>query len=193
MKIIRRAAISDIPEMLKIYSPYVTDTPVSFEYEVPSLENFTLRFKTITKQFPWLVCEWNGQIVGYAYAHTVFERAAYQWIADISVYIDAAYHRNGIATLFYQSIEQFLKLQGYYQLYAIITSGNQKSLRFHESLGFREMVVYQNCGYKLGSWHDVSWYIKELALPDGEPRLPIPFHSLDDSVISEILSKSIQK
>lgn len=191
MAVIRKAEKHDIPAILQIYSPYIKNTSVSFEYEVPSLKEFTLRFEKITKQFPWLVCEIDGVPAGYAYASKAFERAAYQWDADISVYIDQNFHRKGIAMAFYQCIEQFLVMQGYYHLYAGVTGGNQNSIRFHQSLGFSQFAVYRNCGYKLGAWHHVIWFEKDLQKLNDAPILPIAFSSLDENSVGAILKSAV--
>ena len=190
---IRKAAKQDISEILKIYSPYIVNTAISFEYEVPSLDVFTLRYEKITKQFPWLVCEIDGVLSGYAYASFAFERAAYQWSADISVYIDKKHHRKGIATAFYRCIEQFLVMQGYYNLYAVITGTNEKSLSFHRSLGYSELAVFHHSGYKLSEWHDVMWYEKNLREFTDDPKPPIAFSILDESQIDAILLDYTQK
>jgi L-amino acid N-acyltransferase YncA len=155
---IRLAAEGDSASILKIYIPFITDTYVSFENEVPALEEFEKRIRNIQKKFPWLVCEINGNIAGYAYASRYRERESYDWSADFSVYVDPEHHGKKIGTALYFSLFELLKIQGYYNIYAGIALPNIKSESLHESFGFKGIGIYHNVGYKLGSWHDVRWY-----------------------------------
>jgi phosphinothricin acetyltransferase len=95
---IRLATPEDLPQILAIYAPYVTDTTHTLEYTVPSLEEFTARFQDITAQFPWLVWEEEGKILGYAYGSLPFHRAGYRWCAEASMYLHPDAHRRGIGT-----------------------------------------------------------------------------------------------
>lgn len=190
---IRPAMQSDLSAILRIYAPYVLDTAISFEYEVPSLDAFALRFEKITEQFPWLVCETNEEIAGYAYASPAFVRAAYQWNADISVYIAPQYQRHGIAGAFYHGIEQCLCLQGYRNLYAVVTASNQGSVYFHEALEFHEVGRFHRAGYKLNAWHDVIWYEKFIRQCDTTPCVPVSFTSLDEKAVATLLREVATK
>lgn len=170
---IRLADEEDSASILQIYAPFITDTVITFEYEVPTIEEIGRRIDNIQKKYPWLVCEINDNIVGYAYASRFRERDAYDWSVDFSVYINPKYHRKGIGKALYFSLIELLKLQGYYNIYAGVTLPNIKSENFHESFGFKTIGVYQNVGYKFGNWHDVKWYglkIKEHAKSPIKPK-----------------------
>ncbi|MGE5630561.1 MAG: N-acetyltransferase family protein [Caulobacteraceae bacterium] len=169
---IRLAKEQDSASLLEIYGPYIKDTSVSFEYEVPSVSEFAKRIQGVTEKYPWLVCEYDREIVGYAYASKHRERAAYQWSVDVSVYINPNYHRMHIATALYTALTELLKLQGYYNAYAGITSPNAKSEGFHQSFGFEPIAVYHNVGYKFDIWHDVRWF--ELALSEYSKKPEAP-------------------
>jgi len=173
-KIIRLVHTDDCVSLLDIYGPYIADTTVTFEYEIPDADAFKERIRNISGTYPWLVCELNGKIVGYAYASRHRERAAYQWSVDLSVYMDPEYHRNYIAKALYSALTKILKLQGYYNAYAGITLPNEKSERFHESFGFKLIGVYENVGYKFGKWLDVGWYWLKIAEHIDEPPNPKP-------------------
>ena len=134
---IRLATQADIPAILAVYAPYVENTTYTFEYDVPTLDAFTARFAAITAQFPWLVWEENGQVLGYAYAGAPWERAAYRWCAEVSIYLAPCIHRRGIGRALYQRLEQILQRQGYRVVYALITSENQPSLEFHQKMGIK--------------------------------------------------------
>ena len=169
---IRPAAETDLPRILEIYAPYVENTPYSFEYAVPTLADFTARFRAITQQFPWLVWEEQGQILGYAYGSAPFERAAFGWCAEASVYLDPSAHRKGIGRALYRELETILSQQGYCKVYALITSENAASLAFHQAVGYTQTAVLPGCGWKFGRWHGLIWMEKLLhpvELPSNRP------------------------
>lgn len=159
---IRLAAESDIPAILEIYGPYITDTTYSFEYTVPGLEEFTLRFRHHTHYGPWLVWEEDGRVLGYAYGAPAFERAAYGWCAEISVYLSPGIQGRGIGRRLCTAVEHLLFLQGYQLIYAIVTSENEPSVAFHQALGFRIAAVFPDCGIKFGRRLGTVWLEKRL-------------------------------
>lgn len=159
---IRMATEADLPRMLAIYSPYVAQTAFSFEYTPPTAEEFLQRFRRITAQFPWLVWEEEGCVLGYCYACAPFERAAYRWCAEPSVYLAPKAHRKGIGAKLYAALEATLLRQGYRVLYAIITSENRGSLAFHRACGYRLLADFPLCGYKFDTWHGITWMEKRL-------------------------------
>lgn len=186
----RLATAEDLPAMLAVYAPYVRETAHSFEYEVPTLENFAGRLASIGAAFPWLVCEEeSGELLGYAYAAPAFERAAYMWDADLSVYLAPRAHRRGIGRTFYAILEDILDQQGYHNIYALVSGSNAVSIAFHRALGYDLMTVMPNTGFKLGAWHDMYWFHKRLQPPVDPTHPPIPFtpdmlaHALDRCVV----------
>lgn len=160
--IIRPAAISDAEAILSVYAPYITDTCISFEIEVPTLDSFRERMLGIMAEYPYFICEINGMIVGYAYASKYSERKAYRFSADLAVYIKKEYRGHGIGKLLYAKLMNELFLHGFYTVYACITGENEGSINFHKSLGFCEVGRFHNIGYKFGRWHDVLWFEKPL-------------------------------
>lgn len=185
---IRKAAASDLPGILALYSVYIMETTHTFEYVVPSLDEFHDRFNTITEHFPWLICECDGKLAGYAYASAAFKRAAYNWDADLAVYLDSRFHRQGIATALYSCLIDLLKLQGYYNLYAVITANNTPSVNFHRTFGFTDIGVFHKSGYKFGTWIDVLWMEKSLRHHNLEPAPTVAFNQLPPHDVSRILS-----
>ena len=170
---IRFATEKDLPAMLDIYRPYVENTTYSFEYEVPSMEVFTARFRDHVAQFPWLVWEEDGNLLGYAYAGAPWERAAYRWCAEVSIYLHPSVHGRGIGRQLYAVLEDILTKQGYRVSYALITTENTGSVRFHEKLGYCYHSTFQNCGYKMGRWLGVIWlqkWLNPLGAPEAFPR-----------------------
>ena len=175
---IRFASAADLPAMLAIYAPYVETTAYSFEYTPPTPEEFTARFTHHTEQFPWLVWEENGQVLGYAYGSAPFSRAAYQWCAEVSIYLSPQIQKKGVGRKLYEVMETLLDRQGYYLVYAIVTSSNTGSLAFHKALGYRETAVFPQLAYKFGGCHSVTWLEKRLK-PVGYPsNNPIPIKEL---------------
>ena len=176
---IRFAREADLPEILAIYAPYVENTTVSFEYEVPTQQAFTQRFQAITRQFPWLVWEEEGRILGYAYGSAPFERAAYRWCAEPSIYLAPEAQGRGIGRKLYQALEAILQKQGYCLLYAIITSENRASLAFHKALGYSPVATMPCCGFKQDRWLGITWMEKRLSTPDAPGAFPIPWQEVN--------------
>lgn len=169
---IRDARRSDVPAMLAIYAPFVEHTAVSFEYEVPTEAEFARRLEEHQAAFPWLVCEENGRVMGYAYAGRAFERAAYGWNAEISCYLAPELRGRGVGRRLYARIEEILTRLGYYKLFAVVTSANAPSVAFHRALGFRDAACFRNVGYKQGGWYDVLWLEKTLCARPEPQCLP---------------------
>lgn len=159
---IRFATGEDALGVLEIYAPFVTYTAVTFEYDVPRSFEMKRRINTVRNKYPWLICEKDGQVAGYAYAHPFFSRAAYSWDAELSVYIREDCQRCNIASALYYAVIEFLKLQGFCNAFALVTVPNEKSLAFHTAFGFSTAGVLHNAGYKLGGWHDVTILEKSL-------------------------------
>ena len=172
---IRLATEADVPEMLAIYAPYILTTTYTFEYEVPSEEAFLARFRGITAQFPWLVWEEEGKILGYAYGSLPFERAAYSWCTEDSLYLLPEAKGRGIGKKLLNCLEKFLALQGYRKIYAIITAENTVSLDFHRKNGYLCTATFESCGYKFGRWLGVTWMEKELPFVPFSGFFPVPF------------------
>lgn len=172
---IRTATEKDIPEMLAIYAYYVRETAVSFEYDVPTQEEFTRRLREHIAFYPWLVWEESGKVLGYAYAGRPFERAAYSWNAEISCYLDRSIHGKGVGRALYCEIESILKRQGIRRVYAVVTSANQPSIAFHKALDYQIFATFPTTGFKLGAWYDVIWLEKELASPGCPDDFPKPW------------------
>ncbi len=170
---IRPATEADIPSMLEIYRPYVENTTYSFEYTLPSLEEFTRRFQQLTEFFPWLVWEEDGQVLGYAYGSAPFERAAYRWCGEVSIYLHPQVHRRGIGRRLYRCLEAIMQQQGFRVLYALVTQENRISLDFHTAVGYEKVAEFPACGYKQGRWLSVIWLEKAVNPPSVAEQPPI--------------------
>ena len=171
---IRPVEPGDAEAIAAIYAPNVTETAVSFELDPPDAAEFRRRMEAITPTHPWLVCERAGEVAGYVYASTHNPRAAYQWSANVTVYIDSQQRRSGIGRALYTSLFALLRLQGFFNVYGGITLPNDGSVGIHESMGFRLVGVYREVGYKFGAWHDVGWWGFELQpKPNTPPLAPL--------------------
>ncbi len=172
---IRVARVEDAEDILAIYAPVVKTTAISFEVDPPSLATIQQRIAAILQTHPWLVYEHQEHICGYAYASRHRERAAYQWSADVTIYIHPEWHRRGVGHALYTSLLAVLRLQGFFNAYAGITLPNPASVGVHESVGFRPLGVYREVGYKLDAWHDVGWWSLALRPKGADPEPPIAF------------------
>ncbi|MGQ8338050.1 GNAT family N-acetyltransferase [Sunxiuqinia sp. A32] len=180
---IRVATLSDALAILKIYEPFILNSAVTFEEDVPTITEFEQRLSSIMNDCPCLVCELEGKILGYAYASAHRIRSAYRRNKEVSVYIDSQYQRNNIAKALYTSLFAILKEQGFVNLLAGITIPNPASIGFHESMGFEKCAEYHYIGYKLGKWHSVGWWELCLLENDSEaPIEPIPFYQFQKQV-----------
>lgn len=154
---IRMVETKDAKEILDIYAPYVQETTITFEYEVPTLAEFTKRIVQISKTMPYLVALEDGKIVGYGYASKYRQRKAYDWSVELSIYVDRQHKHLGIGTKIYDHLFFLLKELGYCRGYACITYPNPASEAFHSTYGFKKIGVFHKAGYKFDTWLDVLW------------------------------------
>ena len=161
---IRNATIDDAPRLVEIYSYYVEETAVSFECETPSVEKFQTRMKRTQKNYPYLVAEIDGKIIGYAYASAFIGRAAYKFSAELTIYLDKNFRHQGVGKKLYTELEKILRDQGIKNLYACIGYPEVEdeyltlnSVNFHQHLGFKICGKFENCGYKFNRWYSMVW------------------------------------
>ncbi len=183
------ATRSDAAGLLDIYAPFVSGTSITFETIVPSVEAFADRISSYLATYPWLVCEIDGSLAGYAYASRYRERTAYQWSVECSVYIHPGFYQQRIATALYKSLISILQVQGFRNLYAVINLPNNRSVAFHESFGFRWLATYEKVGYKLGRWKDVGWWQLQLNEYTDEPAGPVSLSQLDGNKFHAIFER----
>ena len=164
----RDATTTDVPAMLAIYRPFVTESAVSFELEAPSVEEFGRRVADAQSRWAWLVAEGHGGVAGYAYAGQYKSRAAYRWSVETAVYVHEDQRRDGVGRALYERLFEALAARGHCTAYAGITVPNEASASLHRALGFTEIGVFRRAGWKFGRWHDVSWWQRELR--DAPPR-----------------------
>lgn len=175
---IRVATMADVEKLLKIYQYYVKKTPITFEYEVPTVADFSQRIQTTLTRYPYLVAEENQELVGYAYAGVYKGRVAYDWTVEVSVYVAYDTQAKGVGTALYQELEKILSRQHVVNLAACITGGNRQSVAFHEKFGYKEVAYFKHFGYKFNKWHDVLWMQKVLEKVPAVPEDFIPFSQL---------------
>ena len=161
---IRMAEIDDAREILAIYEPYVLETAITLTSQVPSLEQVAQTMLDVKRKYPYLVCCVREKIAGFAFASRMRPHDAYNWNAELTIYISPLHHGRGIATALYTALFQILRLQGFHNLYALITLPNEASVALHRHFGFAEVAVLRQSGFKLGKWRDVLWM--EYRLPN---------------------------
>ena len=166
---IRSVKVEDAKRLVEIYSYYITDTAVSFEYAVPSVEEFAHRIKKISDRYPYLVCLSGEKIIGYVYAGSYSPREAYNWTVTTSIYIDKEHRRAGAGSLLYRSLEEELKKRGIVNLLAGVAYCDPEdeylthdSCKFHLKEGYTEVAHMKAVGKKFDKWYDLLWYQKRL-------------------------------
>ena len=164
---LRSATIDDAEQILDIYAPYVEKTAITFEYDVPTVEEFRKRIASHLTRYPWIVAEADDRIVGYAYASAFKERAAYQWSVETSIYVDETIRHHGIGRLLHEALEESLRSRGILNMNACISYIQPEdeyltldSVRFHERLGYTQVAHFHQCGKKFGRWYDMIWMEK---------------------------------
>ena len=181
---IRNASLADAPRILEIYAWYVEHTVITFEYDVPSLEEFEGRMRRTMQKYPYLVIERDGRVEGYAYAGSFVGRAAYDWACELTIYLDHDARKHGMGRALYEALADRLQAMGILNLYACIGYPQaedeyltRNSARFHEHLGFALVGTFHNCGYKFGRWYDMVWMEKILGehRPDQPDIVPYPY------------------
>lgn len=185
---LRFAVPADASALLEIYGPYVTDTSVTFEYHVPTEEEFARRIRSISAGFPYLVCERDGFILGYAYAHPPWERAAYQWNAELTVYLRQNCRGGGLGTALYTALLELLRAQGIRTALGCVTHPNPASEHLHKKLGFQVCARFHRSGWKLGRWYDVQWFEKSLCGETAAPQPPRSIHAVPPETVARILT-----
>ena len=178
--VIRLATGHDAAAVAEIYRPAVASTVISFEVDPPGEPEMQRRIEETLIDFPWLVCEDRGRLIGYAYATRHGVRAAYQWSVDTSVYVHSDFHSLGVGRGLYTSLFRVLSAQGFINAYAGITLPNPRSVGLHEAIGFRPVGVYRKVGYKLSEWHDVGWWQLLLQPRPATPPAPLNLRRIED-------------
>ena len=172
---IRAASESDAGALLGIYAPYVEQTAITFEYDVPTEEEFRRRIRDVLRKFPYLAAEDESGVLGYAYVSPFGQRAAYGWSVETSIYVGMDQKRRGIGRRLYDALERALEAQGILNLNACIAYPAEEdpyltrdSVAFHRKLGYRLVGQFRQCGYKFHRWYDMVWMEKHIGphLPD---------------------------
>ena len=175
---IRTATLSDAQALLNIYAPYVEHTAITFEYDVPSVEEFAFRIKNTLQKYPYLVAEKNGRLLGYAYASPFHERPAYDWAVETSIYVDQNIKHQGIGRRLHDALEDALRNQGILNMNACIAYPpeedeylDRNSVEFHTHMGYRLVGEFYKCGYKFHRWYNMVWMEKLIGnhLSDQKP------------------------
>lgn len=178
---IRIARAEDAEAIHAIYAPTILDTAITFETELPCAEAMRQRMLTRLQHYPWLVWEEQGNVLAYAYATRFRERAAYDWIAETSIYVHENARRRGIARKLYGALLDVMRLQGINQAVGVITLPGDVSVALHEAMDFAPAGVWRKAGYKLGRWWDVGVWQKELQRAANPPQAVAAFPVLRES------------
>ena len=193
---IRVASENDAEAILAIYAPYVIKTSITFEYEVPTLEEFRGRMHHTLQKYPYLVAEQDGKILGYAYVGPFHARAAYDWAVETSIYVDENLRHSGVGGRLNRVLEAVLKAMGILNMEACIGVPEvedehltRNSENYHAHIGYRLVGEFYKCGYKFGRWYNMVWMEKMIGEHKDEMSAPVWFPELPEETIQELLAK----
>ena len=188
--LIRRASEEDAQAILDVYAPYIKNTAITFEYEVPSLEEFRERIRSTLKKYPYLVAEKEGEILGYAYTGAFVGRAACDWSVETSIYLKETGTKMGVGKMLYNAIEKISKAQNIVNLNACIAVPdtedehlNFNSAQFHAHLGYQFVGKFHKCGYKFENWYNLIWMEKTIGEHKKNPEPFSPFSELKEELL----------
>lgn len=191
---LRTARPDDAEELLKIYAPYVENTAITSEYEVPSVAEFRARIENTLKKYPYIVAERGGELLGYAYTGPFKSRAAYNWAAETSIYVKEGQKGLGLGRKLYEAIETISRMQNILNLNACIVYPKvddeyltKNSAKFHEHLGFKYVGEFHDCAYKFGRWYNMIWMEKSIGEHMAVPATVVAFCDLDKRDIEKIM------
>lgn len=190
---IRTATLENAKEILKIYAPYVKKTAVTFEYDVPALAQFQARIKSTFKKYPYIIAERNGELFGYAYTGAFVRRAAYDWAAEVTIYLKEDKRKMGLGRKLYHAIEEISKAQNILNLNACISCPERgdeyltkNSLQFHAHLGYSMVGEFHKCGYKFGRWYNMVWMEKMIGEQTASPAPVVCFPDVSKEALRNI-------
>ena len=190
---LRVATPEDAAALLAVYAPYVTDTAISFEWQVPELEEFRGRIRRTLQRYPYLAAVRGEEILGYAYTHPFVGRAAYDWGAETSIYLRRDCRHQGLGRALYTALEGISRAQNIHTLYACIGWPKQEdryltrnSAQFHAHLGFKLVGTFENCGRKFDRWYDMIWMEKQLSPLPEHPDPVVPFPDLAPETLEQL-------
>lgn len=190
---IRTASVEDAEELLAIYKPYVEKTAISFEYDVPEVSEFRRRIAHTLEKYPYLAAERDGELLGYAYMGPFVGRAAYDWAAEVSIYVKEDKRKLGVGKCLYQALEAVAKAQNILNLNVCIGYPDQddeyltkNSVQYHGHMGYQMVGKFHNCGYKFGRWYHMVWMEKLIGVHVDRPDAVIPFPQLGREVLEKL-------
>ena len=167
----------DARQVAAIYYPYVINTHITFEYAPPNGSVIASRMKSQQEKFPWLVCEHERELMGFAYGSSFRSQQAYDWSVETTIYVREAAHNLGIGSALYETLIKCIRLQGYMSAVGVIALPNEPRVSLHNKFGYKEIGILPDAGYKPGSWYDVA--IWRLKLNEASPT-PEKIVSIDD-------------
>ena len=166
--IVRACEEKDVEQICDIYNYYVDNTVITFEETAVSISEMRGRLQSITKVYPWLVCESGGLVIGYAYASRWKERVAYNKTSEATVYLRHGEQGNGYGKALYTALIHELKTRSFHVVVGCIAVPNEASIGLHESLGFKKVAQFSEVGFKFNQWLDIGYW--QLTLSSDAPN-----------------------
>jgi phosphinothricin acetyltransferase len=159
---IRDAVDDDFSAIAAITNHYIVTTTIHFAYQPVSADELRAIWTHGRDRYPWLVADDAG-VVGHAKAGVWRDRAAYQWTAEVGLYVADHARGRGLGRALYTALLAELARRGFRSAIAGITLPNEPSAALHRAFGFDSVGTVRDAGYKRGAWHDVEFWQKRLA------------------------------
>lgn len=170
---IRPAEHNDLPAIYDILCYWIDHSCSNLAWDRPAYDRFVLEQKAIGHDYPYLVAEYEGQVIGFGYAHAFLAKDSYQYDAEITIYFREGKHHH-LAGALYEKLEEICREMGIVRLVSCTTAGNEPSLGYQKRHGFKQFGYLENAGYKNGEWHAVAWLEKQINPYENPHRCPLP-------------------
>ncbi|WP_196158898.1 GNAT family N-acetyltransferase [Reinekea sp. G2M2-21] len=160
--LIRPAELADLPGMVHILNPFISETAITFDTEPYTVDTRRPWFSQFSKtgRHRCVVAEVDGRIVGYANSGPLRPKRAYDTSVEVSIYKARDFHEIGLGSALYDRLFSELAEEDVHRAHALITLPNEASVAIHSKFGFKEVGTLTEAGRKFGQYHSVYWMEK---------------------------------
>lgn len=152
---IRPYKTEDTQVILDIINHNILHSTALYDYKVRNYEQQkNILEEKISKNFPVIVAELDGNLVGFGMYSEFRFREAYKFTVEHSVYVNKDFQSKGIGKILLEELITLARKQKLHTMIAVIDAENQGSVAFHEKFGFKTVGIIKESGYKFDRWLD---------------------------------------